>query len=216
MRGEPMAFVPCGLEAFTTDLIGPVSLTRDPLPEKPGFECKKSHMDQARHVFKSALSERPRIKAMSAAVLSMNQSPLRPRNIDGRANNAYRTWRSSSWAIFLSPGSQKWYTRGGMTETNASRCWLWPSCHTTKKPPVPCPEFSNAASEAARKRGPVYGKISMILEGLVAMMVRNKLKQLRNSSVNSEVRSCCLRLIGANPPQPMRPQTPSSEKLATP
>ena len=37
---------------------------------------------------KSALSERPRIKAMSAAVLSMNQSPLLPRNDDGRENKA--------------------------------------------------------------------------------------------------------------------------------
>ena len=51
MRGEPMALVPCSLEALTTDLVGPVGLARDPLPEKPGFECKKSDVNQTRHVF---------------------------------------------------------------------------------------------------------------------------------------------------------------------
>ena len=166
---------------------------------------------------KSALSERPLIRAMSAAVLSMNQSPLRPRNVDGRENNAYRTWSSSSGTICLSPDSQRWYTNGGMIETKASRCWLWLSCHTTKKnPPVPWPGLSNATSEAARERGPACGQISICLENLIAMMIRNKSKHRRNSAVNSKMRYCCLRLIETRPPQPMRPHTPSTEKLTTP
>ena len=37
---------------------------------------------------KSALSERPRINAINAAVLSMNQSPRLPRNLDGLENKA--------------------------------------------------------------------------------------------------------------------------------
>ena len=47
-----MANMPCCLKAFPTDLVRPVGLTRDPFPEKPGFECKKRDMNQTRHIFK--------------------------------------------------------------------------------------------------------------------------------------------------------------------